>query len=68
MIFSVAEIIAWVSKFWTLKPGDIILTGTPPGTGGFRTPPVYLKHGDAIEMTIENLGTLRNDVVDETRK
>ena len=43
LVFSVNECIAWVSQFCTLKPGDLILTGTPPGVGCFKNPPVYLK-------------------------
>lgn len=56
MIFPVDEIIRYLSQFMTLEPGDIINTGTPPGVGlGFK-PPVYLRRGDMVELTIENLG------------
>jgi acylpyruvate hydrolase len=51
----------------TLLPGTVILTGTPSGVGMARTPPVWLKHGDVIEVEIEKVGTLRNRVVFEGR-
>lgn len=61
-IFPIEEIISMLSKGMTLEPGDIIATGTPAGVGkGFR-PPRFLKHGDDIEITIEKIGTLRNQV------
>ena len=67
-IFDVPEIIAWVSQFVTLVPGDIILTGTPSGVGCFRKPPVWLKHGDVVECSIEQLGTIRNVMVDVSKQ
>jgi 2-keto-4-pentenoate hydratase/2-oxohepta-3-ene-1,7-dioic acid hydratase in catechol pathway len=63
MVFGVAELIAYVSRFMTLEPGDVILTGTPPGVGFGRTPPLYLKDGDVLETQIEALGELTNTVV-----
>ena len=58
MIFSVAEIIAHLSQLMTLHPGDVILTGTPPGVGmGMKPEPVYLKEGDVMEVWVEGLGT-----------
>jgi 2-keto-4-pentenoate hydratase/2-oxohepta-3-ene-1,7-dioic acid hydratase in catechol pathway len=64
MIFGVAEIIAYVSQFMTLLPGDIITTGTPPGVGlGQRPDPWYLKPGDVVTLGIEKLGTQRQDFV-----
>jgi 2-keto-4-pentenoate hydratase/2-oxohepta-3-ene-1,7-dioic acid hydratase in catechol pathway len=65
LIFSVAELIAYVSGVFTLEPGDVIFTGTPPGVGAARKPPVFLKGGDVCEVEIENLGVLRNPVVAE---
>ena len=62
-IFSVAEVIEYVSSVATLEPGDLIFTGTPPGVGMARKPPVFLKPGDTVEVEIEGLGTLRNNVV-----
>jgi len=55
--------IAFLSKFCTLLPGDIILTGTPPGVGAFAKPPQFLKRGDVVECGIEDIGILRNAVV-----
>jgi 2-keto-4-pentenoate hydratase/2-oxohepta-3-ene-1,7-dioic acid hydratase in catechol pathway len=63
MIFPVAETIAYVSQLMTLEPGDIIATGTPEGVGFKRTPPIFLKDGDVVEVEIEKIGTLRNPVV-----
>jgi 2-keto-4-pentenoate hydratase/2-oxohepta-3-ene-1,7-dioic acid hydratase in catechol pathway len=59
MIFTICEIIAFVSKNFTLMPGDIILTGTPAGVGP-------LSHGDTVEVEIEHIGVLTNTVIDET--
>ena len=64
LIFPFAELIAYISTFTTLKPGDIISTGTPPGAGARFDPPVYLKPGDTIEVSSPAIGTLRNGVVD----
>jgi 2-keto-4-pentenoate hydratase/2-oxohepta-3-ene-1,7-dioic acid hydratase in catechol pathway len=58
MLFPVATLISYVSQYMTLEPGDVIATGTPAGIGAFRTPPVWLKAGDRIEVTIEEIGTL----------
>ncbi|XP_068776662.1 oxaloacetate tautomerase FAHD2B, mitochondrial-like [Struthio camelus] len=63
LIFKVPTLIAWVSRFVTLFPGDVFLTGTPPGVGVFRKPPVFLKRGDVVQCEIEELGTIRNKVV-----
>jgi 2-keto-4-pentenoate hydratase/2-oxohepta-3-ene-1,7-dioic acid hydratase in catechol pathway len=65
MIFSVAETLAYLSQVFTLEPGDIIFTGTPPGVGFARKPPVFLKGGDVVEVEIDGLGLLRNPVVAE---
>jgi len=62
MIFSVAELIAHLSRDTTLLPGTIILTGTPPGVGFARTPPVFLTDGDVVRVQIEHIGTLENPV------
>lgn len=66
MIFDVPRIIAYCSAFTRLEPGDVIATGTPGGVGAKRTPPLWLKPGDSVEVEIDRLGTLRNGVVDET--
>jgi 5-carboxymethyl-2-hydroxymuconate isomerase len=62
MIFSVAEIVSFLSRACTLEPGDLILTGTPWGVGGFRDPPVFLKPGDTVEVEVEDVGVLANNV------
>ncbi|WP_426115142.1 fumarylacetoacetate hydrolase family protein [Massilia sp. PWRC2] len=56
MIFGVAELVSYLSRYMTLEPGDIIATGTPPGVGMGRTPPRYLKHGDSVRLGIAGLG------------
>ena len=65
MIWGVAETIQLVTECMTLEPGDLIIMGTPAGVGQARTPPVWMKHGDTIEIEIENIGVLRNTVEDE---
>ncbi len=67
MIFSVAESIAYISQLVTLQPGDIIATGTPEGVGFKRTPPIFLHHGDLVEVEIKGIGILKNPVVDPTK-
>ena len=63
MIFSVAQIIAHLSQLFTLHPGDVIITGTPPGVGaGMKPTPVFLKPGDVMELSIDGLGTQRQKV------
>jgi len=63
MIFSVKQIVAHVSRFITLHPGDLILTGTPPGVGYGYKPPRFLKAGDVVTAQIAGLGTMRHDVI-----
>ncbi len=65
MIFRAADLIAYLSQVVTLEPGDLIFTGTPPGVGNARKPPVFLKQGDVVEVEIEKLGVLRNPVVQD---
>ncbi len=65
MIYDFRFIISYLSQFTTLQPGDIILTGTPVGTGVSANPPVWLKPGDEIEIAAEGIGALRNVVADE---
>ena len=62
MIFSVARIIAELSRGMTLEPGDIIATGTPEGVGFARTPPEFFADGDIVEVEIERIGVLRNTI------
>ncbi|MER3415216.1 MAG: fumarylacetoacetate hydrolase [Gemmataceae bacterium] len=66
MIFTIAEIVSYISQVCTLHPGDLIFTGTPAGVGFVRQPPVFLKPGDLVEIAIESLGVLRNPVIAET--
>ncbi len=63
MIFSCAFIVAYVSKFMVLEPGDVITTGTPPGVGMGMKPPVFLKAGDVMTLGIEGLGDQKQKVV-----
>jgi 2-keto-4-pentenoate hydratase/2-oxohepta-3-ene-1,7-dioic acid hydratase in catechol pathway len=63
MIFTPADLLAYISQVVTLQPGDLIFTGTPPGVGFVRKPPVFLKAGDVVEVEVEKLGVLRNPVV-----
>jgi 2,4-didehydro-3-deoxy-L-rhamnonate hydrolase len=63
MVFSVPELVAYLSRFCTLEPGDLIFTGTPSGVGSVRTPRRYLAPGEVIRTTIEGIGELANDCV-----
>lgn len=63
MIFDVPSVLAYLSQVFTLEPGDLIFTGTPPGVGFARKPPLFLKAGDVVEVEIEGIGVLRNPVV-----
>lgn len=65
LIFGIPELIEWVTQSITLHPGDVILTGTPPGVGFARKPPVFLRAGDQMEVEIERIGTLANTVVED---
>jgi len=64
MVFPVARLVAILSQFMTLKPGDVIVTGTPSGVGLARKPPLWMKHGDTVEVEIERVGLLSNPVRD----
>jgi 2-keto-4-pentenoate hydratase/2-oxohepta-3-ene-1,7-dioic acid hydratase in catechol pathway len=66
MIFPVAQIVSFLSRLMTLEAGDVIATGTPPGVGYSRRPPVFLAPGDVVEVEIDSLGTLRNPVAAAT--
>jgi 2,4-diketo-3-deoxy-L-fuconate hydrolase len=63
MVFTVAQIVSYLSRFMTLEPGDIICTGTPPGVGMGRTPQRFLKKGDQVRLGIEGLGEQQQDVL-----
>ncbi len=64
MVYGVAHIVAYLSQFMSLQPGDIISTGTPPGVGMGQKPPVYLKSGDNMQLSIDGLGVQTQQVVD----
>ncbi len=69
MIFGVAELIAYMSRFITLEPGDILTTGTPPGVGeGQKPDKIFLKPGDVMELGIEKLGSQRQNVIAWTKE
>jgi 2-keto-4-pentenoate hydratase/2-oxohepta-3-ene-1,7-dioic acid hydratase in catechol pathway len=63
MVFTVAELIAFLSRDTTLLPGTLILTGTPPGVGVARNPPRFLCDGDRVVVEIQGIGALENPVV-----
>ncbi|HEX5998431.1 MAG TPA: fumarylacetoacetate hydrolase family protein [Hyphomicrobiaceae bacterium] len=65
MIFGTARLIAILSEFMTLEPGDMIATGTPSGVAHARKPPAWMKAGDTVEVELEGIGVLRNPIVDE---
>ena len=65
MIWDIPALIEYVSAFTPLAPGDVIATGTPGGVGDKRTPPLYMKAGDKVEVTIGAIGTLTNRIIDE---
>jgi 2-keto-4-pentenoate hydratase/2-oxohepta-3-ene-1,7-dioic acid hydratase in catechol pathway len=62
MIFSIAKIIAYITAFTPLSPGDVIATGTPGGVGFMREPPLFLRPGDTVTVTIAGIGTLTNTI------
>jgi 2-keto-4-pentenoate hydratase/2-oxohepta-3-ene-1,7-dioic acid hydratase in catechol pathway len=65
MIFTFERLIAYISTFSALEPGDVIATGTPAGSGGKRTPPKWLEPGDELEIEVQHVGVLRNRVIAE---
>jgi 2-keto-4-pentenoate hydratase/2-oxohepta-3-ene-1,7-dioic acid hydratase in catechol pathway len=62
MIFKIPRLIEYISAFTTLAPGDVIVSGTPGGVGARRTPPVWMKAGDVVEIEIDKVGVLRNTI------
>ena len=68
MVFSIPELIAFTSRHVTLRPGDVILTGTPDGVGIGRNPRVYMKPGASLTTRIEGLGSITNKIVDSTHR
>ncbi|CAG4886901.1 fumarylacetoacetate hydrolase family protein [Paraburkholderia saeva] len=67
MTFPLARLVAFISTFTTLEAGDVIVTGTPGGVGFKRTPPLFMKDGDVVEVEVDGIGTLRNPVIKERR-
>ena len=65
LIFGIPALIAYISEFTELVQGDVVITGTPSGVGGFRKPPLWMKPGDVVEVEIEGIGVLRNPVAAE---
>lgn len=65
LIFDVPAMVAYMSTFTELVPGDVVVTGTPSGVGAYRKPPVWMKGGDTVEVDIPGVGVLRNPIVDE---
>jgi 2-keto-4-pentenoate hydratase/2-oxohepta-3-ene-1,7-dioic acid hydratase in catechol pathway len=66
LLWGFAELIAYISTFTTLRPGDLIFTGTPTGSGSHATPPAWLSPGDVVEVGVPEIGLLRNTIADET--
>jgi 2-keto-4-pentenoate hydratase/2-oxohepta-3-ene-1,7-dioic acid hydratase in catechol pathway len=64
MIFKIPKIIEYVSTWTTLQPGDVLVTGTPGGVGARRTPPIWMKPGDKVEIEIDKVGILENSIAD----
>ena len=60
LIFNLPQIVSYFSKWYRFGPGDIVTTGSPPGVGAGRKPPVYMKPGDMVEVEIEGIGKLTN--------
>ncbi len=67
LIFKVDKLVSYISQVLTLKPGDLIFTGTPPGVGMGRKPPLWMKHGDRVVCEVDELGKLSNVVEDESQ-
>ena len=65
MIFKIPELIRYISSFTHLQPGDVIVTGTPGGVGAKRTPPLWMKPGDTVEIEIDKVGILKNTIADD---
>jgi len=65
LVFKTEELIEWISRYITLKPGDLIFTGTPPGVGCFRKPQLFLKDGDEVRVEIDKIGSISNTVRSE---
>ena len=64
MLWSVPQLIEYITRQITLEPGDIVATGTPGGVGVFRDPPVFLEPGDRVRCQVDGIGTVDNPVID----
>ena len=65
MIFKIPKLIEYVSAWTTVLPGDVLVTGTPGGVGARRTPPLWMKPGDKVEIEIDKVGILENSIADD---
>ncbi|MEX2617024.1 MAG: fumarylacetoacetate hydrolase family protein [Alphaproteobacteria bacterium] len=65
LVFGVPELMAYITTFTELVPGDVVVTGTTGGVGAYRTPPLWMKDGDTVEVEISGIGVLRNPIVNE---
>ena len=65
LIFGVPDLMAYITTFTELVPGDVVVTGTTGGVGAYRTPPVWMKEGDTVEVVISGIGILRNPITNE---
>jgi 2-keto-4-pentenoate hydratase/2-oxohepta-3-ene-1,7-dioic acid hydratase in catechol pathway len=65
LLFTIPELVSYISSFIVLRPGDVIVTGTPAGVGSSREPKLWMKPGDTVEVTVPGIGTLANPVTDE---
>jgi 2-keto-4-pentenoate hydratase/2-oxohepta-3-ene-1,7-dioic acid hydratase in catechol pathway len=65
IIFGIPQLVSYLSTMCELRPGDVIVTGTPGGVGARQTPPLFMKSGDVVEVEIENVGLLRNPIIRE---
>jgi 2-keto-4-pentenoate hydratase/2-oxohepta-3-ene-1,7-dioic acid hydratase in catechol pathway len=65
LLFKIPHLVAYLSRAFTLLPGDVIITGTPPGVGMGKKPPIFLKHGDVVSVEIDGIGKLTNPCVED---
>lgn len=65
LVFGVPELMAYISTFTELVPGDVVVTGTTGGVGAYRQPPLWMKEGDTVEVEVSGVGVLRNSIVNE---
>jgi 2-keto-4-pentenoate hydratase/2-oxohepta-3-ene-1,7-dioic acid hydratase in catechol pathway len=68
MIFGIATVVSYLSRFMALSPGDIVTTGTPPGVGLGHKPPLFLKPGDVMRLGVQGLGEQEQRVIDYTEE